>query len=667
MKNRKSKKGQLASMLLLSSMVIGSTIVPIHAVSYAESIDKDMETKIESSVKDNSNQTDVKVDLKENALKKAIKNVTKENAKEILDSLKSRKDGILDKETADQFEKWLEDLVSYVNVSAEAKTKDEDKIKELAKVFDKLLENKDKLTVEDVKFTMKDFKIPMVNKDKPEKEVVPEEDQDDCGCNKILDESLVNKDKESEKDKEKETEKDKEKETEKDKEKETEKEESKVKEFKAIENKDIDKDLLKKANDALKASIESYNKAMKDSKFEEKHHLELNEYERSIRYLGYWATNANEKTASKLEEAIKINQAWFNYFDLEVKKAAEETKGITDADKEKDKDKKPEKDQDKETEKKPETGDKVDQGTQTEEKDQEKDKDKDQEKDKDKDKDKDQEKDKEKEVIQPKVTIKDGKVIKSEITVEKTDDKKNEVKPSTSTTTTTPSNTNSTTTQSTSTTTPSNSTTTQSTSTPSTSTTTTQSTTNQSTTNQSTAATTPQNVEKDIKINVKENGVMMYLFDITDMKGSSTLTGKALEEEMLKKAKAKDWNQETPMQTLTSSNKNGEDGVIEFKGKAGHIYYLKASKNNKVEVEDIVIAVPGTAYDNESANGKAPTDNGKGTVDNGKGTAPESMPQTGDDNKTAKIAAGIAGVGLASAGAYVAIKKKSEVKEEVSK
>ena len=159
----------------------------------------------------------------------------------------------------------------------------------------------------------------------------------------------------------------------------------------------------------------------------------------------------------------------------------------------------------------------------------------------------------------------------------------------------------------------------------------------------------------------------MYLFDITDMKGSSTLTGKALEEEMLKKAKAKDWNQETPMQTLTSSNKNGEDGVIEFKGKAGHIYYLKASKNNKVEVEDIVVAVPGTAYDNESANGKAPVDNGKGTADNGKGTAPESMPQTGDDNKTAKIAAGIAGVGLASAGAYVAIKKKSEVKEEVSK
>ena len=664
MKNRKSKKGQLASMLLLSSMVIGSTIVPIHAVSYAESIDKDMKTKIESSVKDNSNQTDVKVDLKENALKKAIKNVTKENAKSILDSLKARKDGILDKETADQFEKWLEDLVSYVNVSAEAKTKDEDKIKELAKVFDKLLENKDKLTVEDVKNTMKDFKIPMVNKDKPGKEVVPEEDQDDCGCNKILDESLVNKDKESEKDKEKETEK----------------EESKVKEFKAIENKDIDKDLLKKANDALKASIESYNKAMKDSKFEEEHHLELNEYERSIRYLGYWATNANEKTASKLEEAIKINQAWFNYFDLEVKKAAEETKGITDADKEKDKDKKPEKDQDKETEKKPEIGDKVDQGTQTEEKDkekdQEKDKEKDQEKDqnkdKEKDKEKDQDKDKEKEVIQPKVTIKDGKVIKSEITVEKTDDKKEDKKDNqtnTSTSTTTPST--STTTQSTTTPSTSTSNTTQSTSTPSTSTTTqstsTPSNTTQSTTNQSTATTTPQNVEKDIKINVKENGVMMYLFDITDMKGSSTLTGKALEEEMLKKAKAKDWNQETPMQTLTSSNKNGEDGVIEFKGKAGHIYYLKASKNNKVEVDDIVIVVPGTAYDNESANGKAPADNGKGTADNGKGTAPESMPQTGDDNKTAKIAAGIAGVGLASAGAYVAIKKKSEVKEEVSK
>lgn len=162
------------------------------------------------------------------------------------------------------------------------------------------------------------------------------------------------------------------------------------------------------------------------------------------------------------------------------------------------------------------------------------------------------------------------------------------------------------------------------------------------------------NGKRKVTVEVGTNGLAFYLFDVTDMKGDSTKSGKELEEEILKKINKDDFENKTPIKTLTTATIDGKDGMIEFEGEAGKIYYLLPSSANSVKADDIVIAVPG--IENK--------DNGKGNpVNNGSNGA---LPQTGDLSNTTKIAGGFALAGLLSTGAYYYVNnlKKKELSQQ---
>ena len=435
--------------------------------------------------------------------------------------------------------------------------------------------------------------------------------------------------------------------------------------------------VLEKARE-LQKKLES-----KDKDFKEHYNLEISEFNRSIRYLAYWSTSTNEAAKDKLPEAIDIANSWSAFFnDLlksgenpikdtektpeeqskEDKKDASTQTG--EEDKKEDKKEEDKKEEDKKEEDKKED-DKKDASTQTGEKDKKDAENKTGDTQTPKDNGK---KEENKSSIKPSVTIekkvsKDGNKGSTSTTPKVTTENKNSGS-SSSSSTSTPSNSStnsSTAAPSTSSSTGSSS----STSSPSSSTGSSSSTSSASSSTSSEEATTPDDGKRDIKIDVGENGLTFYVFDVTSMKGDSTKTGKELEDEILEKAQKENWGEKEPLYKLETKTVDGKDGVLEFEGEAGKIYYVYPSSANSTKVDDLVIALPDIEKsENGSGKGASSTTengNGKGTAttpDNGKGTA--NAPQTNDPNIIGKVAGGLAAGGAIASGAYLYTKRNKK-------
>ncbi len=689
--NKKNKGigAKVVAIALTSFMTIGSFSNTAFATNVMVPLDTSV-VKYNIAAKDNKdNKTDKNknndkcpaiTDGKEN---NSCLVVTTERTNEIINSIRARKEKSLDAKLINSFNEYLDNLVSYVNLSIKYKLTDNNaKVNELAKTFNEIYNKKDELKAEDINKFMK-TEIPVLDINKAE-------DSEDGQPGGVI----------ADKDKEKEDKKEEDK-KEEDKEKEDKKEEDKKEDKKEDIKENDPKVVLEKARE-LQKKLES-----KDKDFKEHYNLEISEFNRSIRYLAYWSTSTNEAAKDKLPEAIDIANSWSAFFnDLlksgenpikdtektpeeqskEDKKDASTQTGEEDKKEEdkKEEDKKEEdkkedkKEDDKKEDKKEEDkkeDDKKDASTQTGEKDKKDEENKTGETQTPKDNGK---KEENKSSIKPSVTIekkvsKDGNKGSTSTTPKVTTENKNSGS-SSSSSTSTPSNSSS----SSSTTAPSTSTSTgssSSTSSPSSTTdssssisspsSTTSSSTSSTSSSTSSEATTPDDGKRDIKIDVGENGLTFYVFDVTLMKGDSTKTGKELEDEILEKAQKENWGEKEPLYKLETKTVDGKDGVLEFEGEAGKIYYVYPSSTNSTKVDDLVIALPAIEKsENGSGKGVSSTTengNGKGTAttpDNGKGTA--NAPQTNDPNIIGKVAGGLAAGGAIASGAYLYTKRNKK-------
>ena len=176
----KKNKGigtKVAAIALTSFMAIGSFSNTAFATNGMVPLDTSV-VKYNTAAKDNKDNKDNKANKNKNndkcpAITDGKENnsclvVTTERTNEIINSIRARKEKSLDTKLINSFNEYLDNLVSYVNLSIKYKLTDNNaKVNELAKTFNEIYNKKDELKAEDINKFMK-VEIPVLDINKAE-------------------------------------------------------------------------------------------------------------------------------------------------------------------------------------------------------------------------------------------------------------------------------------------------------------------------------------------------------------------------------------------------------------------------------------------------------------------------------------------------------------------